>query len=177
MAALTTFARPYARAAFEFADANQCLDTWSQSLRTLAAIVADEKVATALASPANTTDDAANILISLVGEDLDGHTQNFVRNLSSNKRLTLLGEISDLFDLMKANREKTVDVKVESAFPLDSSQQESLTAALGKHLNRTVSLQCEINPALLGGAVIHANDLVIDGSVKGRLAKLAEAIS
>lgn len=177
MAELTTLARPYAKAAFEYADVANGLDTWSKALQKLAEVVGDEKVASALSNPLATTEQHAQILIDLMGEDLDDKMQNFVRNMADNKRIALFGEISQLFDLMKANREQVLDVKLQTAFDMNDDQQSKLADALSKNLNRNVSLEVETDNSLIGGALIHAGDTLIDGSVKGRLTKLKDAIA
>lgn len=177
MAELTTLARPYAKAAFEYADNANALDNWSKALQALSAVVADEKVSVALSNPLATTEQHAQIVIDLMGEDLDAKAQNFVRNMAANKRLGLLAEISELFDLMKANREQILDVKIQSAFDMNDEQQARLADALGKNLKRNVSIEVETDNSLIGGALIHAGDTLIDGSVKGRLAKLTDAIA
>jgi len=64
-------------------------------------------------------------------------------------------------------------VTVTSAAPLDEAQQGSLTAALERRLGRTVRLQCATDPTLIGGAVLRAGDLVIDGSLRARLERIA----
>jgi len=177
MAELTTLARPYAKAAFEFADSANVLDAWSKALQELSAVVADEKVSAALSNPLATTEQNAQTVIDLLGESLDVKAQNFVRNIAANKRLELLDEISELFDLMKANREQILDVKIQSAFDMNEDQQVKLANALGKNLKRNVSLEIETDNSLIGGALIHAGDTLIDGSVKGRLAKLTDTIA
>ena len=177
MAELTTLARPYAKAAFEFADGTNGLDSWSKALQELSAVVADVKVSAALANPLATTEQQAQTVIDLLGERLDAKAQNFVRNIAANKRLALLAEISELFDLMKAEREQILEVKIQSAFDMNDEQRARLADALGKHLKCRVSLATETDHSLIGGALIHAGDTLIDGSVKGRLAKLTEAIA
>lgn len=177
MAELTTLARPYAKAAFEYADSANALDLWSKALSELALVVTDEKVSDLLSNPLNTTEQNTQLLISLMGEELDSKVQNFVRNISTNKRLSLLGEISELFDLMKANREQTLDVKIQAAYELTDAQQAKLSEVLSGSLKRKVALEVETDTSLIGGVLIHAGDTLIDGSVKGRLAKLTEAIT
>lgn len=177
MAELTTLARPYAKAAFEYADSANTLDGWSKALQQLAAVCADEKVAAALSSPLATTEQRAQILVDLIGEDLDEKVKNFLGNIAYNKRLGLLSEISSLFDLMKANREQVLDVNIQSAFDMSDAQQSKLADALSNNLKRNVSLEVTTDESLIGGALIHAGDVLIDGTVKGRLAKLSEAIA
>ena len=177
MAELTTLARPYAKAAFEYADANNALSSWADMLGALAAVVAEEKVAKLLSNPAATSEENASALIGIMGDTLDDKGQNFVRNVASNKRVGLFGEISKLFDLFKSQREQVLDVEITSAYEMLDGEKSKIADALSKNLNRQISLTCDTDTKLIGGALIHAGDIFIDGSVSGRLAKLAEAMN
>ena len=174
MAELTTLARPYAKAAFEYAKQQSQLADWSSALVDLAAIASDERVAQKLSDPSLTADQQAELMLGLLGEDSPA-TSNYVKNLASNKRLTLLNEISQLFELMKAQFEQSVEVEVISAQSLSEEQTTQLSTALAKHLERQVSLQTDVDPSLIGGAIVRAGDAVIDGTVRGRLNRMAEA--
>jgi F-type H+-transporting ATPase subunit delta len=176
MSQLTTFARPYARAAFETAIGDGSLKAWSAGLGLLAALLQDSKVAGYLSDPSRNTGTQAQTLIDLCGSELDAKVQNFVLVLAANKRLALLPEISSLFEGMKAEYEKTVDVDVISAFSMDSGAESNLVAALKKRLQRDVKLNVTVDRALIGGMIVRAGDLVIDGSVRGKLNKLAESV-
>jgi F-type H+-transporting ATPase subunit delta len=70
-----------------------------------------------------------------------------------------------------------VQAELESALPVSDAEQQRIADALTARLGSKVELVCKTNEALLGGAVIRAGDLVIDGSVRARLEKLAVAIS
>ena len=177
MSQLTTLARPYARAAFETAIGDGSLKTWSASLSVLAALLQDTKVAGYLADPSRNTGTQAQTLIDLGGSELDAKAQNFVLVLAANKRLALLPEIATLFEGLKADYEKTVDVEVISAFGMDQGAETNLIAALKKRLQRDVNLNVTVDRTLIGGMIVRAGDLVIDGSVRGRLNKLAESIN
>lgn len=177
MAEQITLARPYARAAFEYADAAGSLEAWSRGLQQLALVAANKKVAAALSDPLSTTDQRTRILTDIMGDELDSGMKNFVHNMADNKRVDLFGEISQLFDLMKADREKVLDVKLQTAFDLNDAQRDKLAEAISKHLNRRVALEVETDNSLIGGALIQAGDTLIDGSVKGRLGKLKDAIA
>ena len=133
-----TLARPYAKAAFEFASAAQQADAWLNMLSLSAAAVQTPAVAQQLVNPALTDEQKVNVLAQICA----GH----------------------------------LDVEVESAFELNAEQLQTLAAALSKRLDRTVQPKPVVNPALIGGVVIRAGDLVIDGSVRGKLNKLAEAL-
>ena len=177
MAELSTLARPYARAAFEFARDRGELQTWSAQLASAAAVTLDVVMARVLGNPALTAAQQAQTLKDVCGDAINTHGQNFVSVLASNKRLTLLPEISAVFEQYKANQEKTVDVKVFSAFEVTEQTEQTLARVLRTKLEREVKVDSVVDKALLGGVLIRAGDLVIDGSVRGRLNKLAEAMN
>jgi len=176
MAQLTTLARPYAKAAFGTAESAGQLGAWSKSLGLLGSVVHDNKVAGFLFTPSRSTVEQAQTLIDLCGTELEAPVQNFVRVLAANKRLALLPEIVQLFEQLKAEREKSVDVEVTSAFAVDTAAADQLSAVLKKRLQREVKLTTSIDNSLIGGVVVRAGDLVIDNSVRGRLKKLAESM-
>jgi F-type H+-transporting ATPase subunit delta len=173
MADRTTIARPYAKAAFEQAHADKRLGPWSEALRVGAAVVRDERVEKLIASPHVTPEQLAQLVIDIAGPKLDEDGRNFVRALAENRRLGYLPEISMLFDELKDAAEGVVDVTVTSASKLDEKQQQTLAAALSRKLKRQVRLHCEMDPRLIGGAVLRAGDLVIDGSLRARLDRIA----
>ena len=173
MADKTTIARPYAKAAFEEAKAGKRLGAWSDSLRRAAAVVEDSRVQNLLGNPAVTNGELAKLVTDLAGPELDEQGRNFVQTLAENRRLAYLPEISTLFDELKDDAEGVIDVTVTSAAPLENGQREALSAALQRRLRRQIRLQCATDPTLIGGAVLKAGDLVIDGSVRSRLDRIA----
>jgi F-type H+-transporting ATPase subunit delta len=177
MAERETIARPYAKAAFEYARDAKALAQWSQGLKTAAAIVADPRVAALLNDPQWSAADLAGLVIDVAGASLDAGMQNFVRALAENHRLPLLPEIVAHYETERADAENTIEVQVVSAVPLSASQADKLAAALAERLKRRVRMQTSVDPSLLGGAVIRAGDLVIDGSLKGRLERLGTELA
>jgi len=178
MAELSTLARPYAKGAFAVASAEQQLDAWSQQLALLAALAAEPQVAALLANPRLTAERLVVVVTQLCGEEaLLQSVGNFLAVLAENRRLRLLPQIFEQFQLLKAERDKTVEVEVVSAFPLDATMEQTLSEKLSKRLDRKVHLSTRVDDSLLGGILIKAGDLVIDGSVRGRLTKLAEAMN
>ncbi len=177
MAELSTIARPYAKAAFEYARENNSLAQWSEQLAIVAAVTGDESMQVVLDNPGITASQQAQTLNDVCGEAIGPQVRNFVVILASNKRLSLLPEICTLFEQHKANQEKSVDVEVVSAFEVAEETKNKLAEALGKKLEREVRVSSSIDEDLLGGVLIRAGDLVIDGSVRGRLNKLSEAIN
>lgn len=177
MAELSTLARPYARAAFEFAQDQGDLAGWEAMLNQAAAVAQEDVVVKLFSSPSLPSDQIAKQFIELLDSELSDKGQNFVSTLAANKRLGLLPEIAALFAVMKANIERAVDVNVKSAFELTDDITAKLETALATNLDRQVRVTSEVDQALIGGVVIRAGDTIIDGSVRGRLAKLAEAMN
>lgn len=173
MADKTTIARPYARAAFEQASAHQRLAEWSEALQAGAAVVKDERVENLLGNPQVEPAQLAGFVFDVAASKLNGDGRNFFDMLAENRRLAYLPEIAALFDELKDKAEGVVDVTVTSAAPLDATQQKTLSSALERKLERSVRLHCETDPKLIGGAVVRAGDLVIDGSVLARLNRIA----
>lgn len=176
MAESITIARPYAKAAFEAAKGSDSLTEWSETLAYAAAVANDEKMKVVLDHPSLTSEQKAQFFTDICGEKLSEDGKRYIKVLAENKRLALLAEIADLFEHFKSLLEHTVDVDIESAFELDNEQQDKLAQALSKKLDRKVLVSASTNPELIGGAIVRAQDLVVDASVRGKIAKLAEAI-
>jgi F-type H+-transporting ATPase subunit delta len=176
MADKTTIARPYAKAAFAEARADSMLGAWSEALHTAATVVDDPRVHSLLDDPHVTPAQLSQLVLDIAGAGLGEHGRNFVQTLAESRRLNCLPEIAALFDVYKDDAEGIADVTVTSAAPLDARQQQSLTVALTRRLKREVRLHCTTDPELLGGAVLRSGDLVIDGSVRGRLERIANEL-
>jgi len=177
MAELTTLARPYAKAAFEYAiDAKQ-LPLWSEMLSFAAQVVTDKAMQELLTSPHLTKDNQQAAMIKVCADRLNDQTTNFIKLLAQNGRLVALPQIEVLFNFLRSEFEKTVDAKITSATELNDQQITQIKEKLGAKLGRQVETSVEVNADLLGGLIIQAEDLVIDGSVRGQLAKLSDALN
>jgi F-type H+-transporting ATPase subunit delta len=173
MADRLTIARPYARAAFEEARKNGGLAPWSDALQAAAIVVKDPRVAGLLDNPRVRPEELAQLVDDIAARALGEHGANFVRTLADNHRLGLLPEIAQLFGTLKDDAEGVADVTVTSAAPLDEAQRGRIGAALERRLKRKVRPHFQTDPALIGGAVLRAGDLVIDGSLRTRLERIA----
>jgi F-type H+-transporting ATPase subunit delta len=173
MADRLTIARPYARAAFEEARGAERLAQWSEALKVAARVVQDARVKNLLGNPHVTPEQLAQLVIGIAGPDLGEHGANFVRTLADNRRLAYLPEIAAQFDTLKDAAQGVADVTVTSAAALDETLRQKLSQALEKRLKRKVRLHCEVDPHLIGGAILRAGDLVIDGSLSTRLERIA----
>jgi F-type H+-transporting ATPase subunit delta len=176
MAEQATIARPYARAAFEYAHAHNALKQWSDALGVLAAVAADPAVARLLNNPGVSARQIVELIADIAGTKFDSATRNFIATLAGNRRVASLPQIALMYEALRADVENRAQVSVISAAPLNEAQQQRLAGALRKRLNRDVQLNCSVDPELIGGAVIRCGDLVIDGSVKVRLARLAAEV-
>jgi F-type H+-transporting ATPase subunit delta len=177
MAEALTFARPYAQAAFLFASEHHVLPDWSRMLELLAAIAADPETQRLVESPQLTEAQRADLFIRIGFEHLNEKCHNFIRVLAEADRLQYLPEIAALFEIMRRDAEKSVSAELITAFPASEAQQAKVTAALKKRLGRDIELTCTVDKSLIGGAIIRAGDLVIDGSVRGKLERLGTALT
>ena len=176
MAELNTVARPYTKAVFEFARDAGTIDNWSTSLLDAAQVASDGVMKSILGNPALTSEQKADAVITVLA-DLDESGKNFIALLAENNRLALIPEISAQFEQLKANQQSNVEIDVTTAYELDEQQQQILTQALSAKLGRDVSITSTVDKSILGGLVIRTQDLVIDGSVRAKIAKLAEVLN
>jgi F-type H+-transporting ATPase subunit delta len=181
MAEAATIARPYAKAAFMSARDAKALPAWSTALGESSALVADARIADLISNPKMSIDQVVSMFAGLgagaAGDAIDTHWQNFIRLLAQNKRLDVLPEITVQYESLRAQFENELDVQVTSAVAMTDAQKSKLAAALNKRFKRDVRISTSIDPTLLGGAVIRAGDLVIDGSINGRLQRMATELS
>ena len=176
MAELSTIARPYAKAAFEYADETGQLQQWSDLLATAAALASNEDMCAVIESPALDAEQKVAVFVAAAGKSFTDAAANLIDSLAEHKRLGALPAIAEAFEVFKAEREAALDVEVTSAFELSSEQEAKLAASLRSKWNKDVSIRSQVDTSLIGGVIIRAGDVVIDGSVRGRLAQVAEAV-
>ena len=182
MADSSTVARPYAKALFDLANGERKLAEWSAALGAAAAVVGDANARRALANPG--FDDGARAALvgsvagAIKGGELlaSGPGKNLLQVLAETDRLTALPEIAAQFDALKADAENKVKVTVTAATQVDGAIAEQIKKALQQKLGRAVELTLAVDASLIGGAIIQADDMVIDGSVRTRLQRLTEKI-
>ncbi|MCG9768365.1 F0F1 ATP synthase subunit delta [Pseudoalteromonas piscicida] len=175
MSELTTIARPYAKAAFELAVEKGTVEAWNEMLFFAGQVTSDEQVQALLGSIA-TESQQSEIIIKLCAEQLNGQGQNLIKLMAENERLAAIPAVAELFAELKADYDKEIEVDVVSATVLADDTQAKLVAALEKRFARKVKLNCSIDEAIVSGLVIKAGDTVIDGSVRGKLDRLATSL-
>jgi len=182
MADTSTIARPYARALFDIAQRDDTLVDWSAALETAAQVLADDQARAFLSRPHLDDESRVAFLAAVCGEVGDTEIltskrgSNLLRLLAENDRLAVLAEIALQFEALKARAENTVKVRFITAAAIEADVAAKIKDALEQKLGRAVELQLEEDAELLGGAIIRAEDMVIDGSVKSRLQELAETL-
>jgi F-type H+-transporting ATPase subunit delta len=176
MAEPSTVARPYAEAAFRLADGANALGKWSSMIAALAHVAEDRRVREVIADPALSDAQVAGVFISVLAGRLDGGAENFVRVLAENKRLELLPEIRVQFEALKDEREGVVEAEVFSAFELTEAQVADLAQRLEKRTGRKVRTKVQVDKNLIGGVKVVIGDKVIDGSARGQLGALENAL-
>jgi len=176
MSSALTLARPYARAAFEIARERGTLGEWAGKLAFAAQVAADLRVAALFGDPRVGAGELAS-LFAPAGEVIDSAFTAFVQMLADNRRLPVLPEIGALFEELKLDAERVLKVKVRSANPIGDDEVAKLKEALKRRFGRDIELSQSLDAGILGGAIIDAGDVVIDGSVRGRLAALEQALT
>lgn len=177
MSEATTIARPYAQAAFAQAQKQNDLRGWSGALAAIKAVMGNTEMQALVNNPNVSVVKVESLLLSMMGEGLNQQQQNFVRILANSHRLTVAPEISAMYELLRAEAEKSLDITVNSAFDLSDAQQQRIIAALKVRMGREIRLNCKLDKSLVGGIVIRAGDKVIDGSARTRLNDLTNALA
>ncbi len=175
MSEWTTIARPYAQAAFDYAVENKNIAHWQEML-AFAAQVSTNDTIESLLTGSLAAEKLAEVFNGVCGEQLDQQGQNLMKVLAENRRLQALPDISILFNQLKSDFEKEIDVDVTSAVKLTKAQQTSLSKSLETRLARKVKLNCSVDPELIAGVLIKAGDTVIDGSLRSKLNRLSDAL-
>lgn len=175
MSELTTIARPYAKAAFDYAVETKAIDAWQEMLVFAAEVSQNETMANYL-SGGMSVEQAQELFINVCGEQLNDKGQNFIKVMAENERLSVLPEVASEFSVLKAEYEKEASVDVTSAVELTAAQQTAISTALEKRLDRKVKLNCSVDSTIVSGMIIKSGDMVIDGSVQGKLDRLATSL-
>lgn len=175
MSELTTIARPYAKAAFDYAVEANAVDSWLSQL-TFAAQVSEDETIKAYLSGGASVEQATTLFLNVCGEQVDSKGQNFLKVLADSHRLLVLPQILSQFVELKAAYEKTINVDVTSAVEVTAEQETKISAALEKRLACKVKLNCKVDATIVSGLIIQAGDMVIDGSIQGKLNRLAKTL-
>ena len=177
MADFTTAARPYANAVYDLASETTTLDSWSDALANLAAVVTDAQISEMLTDPETGKQQKGELIIQVLGDKLNEQQQNLVKLMAENGRLVIMQDVQEQFEVARAKAENKVEAEVVSAFELTAEQTDELINTLKKKLGCEVTLTTTVDESLIGGVVIKAGDTIIDASMKSQLDSLALSLA
>ncbi len=176
MTELATLARPYAEAVFARAKETGRTGQWSSMLAFIAVVVRDRELAAIVDNPKVGDKDLIRLLLDICGEQIDAEGANLLKLLLANGRLSIVAQIARLYEEYRAADEGYADVKVLTAYAITKAEEKKLEVALAKKLNKKVHMSLEVDESLIGGILVRAGDMVIDGSIKGQLQQLAKGL-
>ena len=177
MSDISTTARPYARAVFETAREKASQKQWSESLALMSLVANDPTMNDVLDNPKMTKAQKSELFVSVCGDKIDDNGKNLLMLLAENGRLLELPEIAEQYEVLRSADEGIVEAEVTSAMPLDSDQESALKESLKKKLGSDVSLTTSVDESLIGGVIVQAGDMVIDGSVRSQITALSNALN
>lgn len=170
-----SIARPYALAAFEYARDQKQLPAWKAFLANSAEIVTQPEISKLLNNPEISAEKWFELINAVQSDQLTTEQKNFLHLVTQNKRLIVQPEIAVLFNDYYAELEKISTVRVVTAIEISEEYRQKLIQAFSKRIHHDVTLQCEVDPSIIGGAIFYVGDNVIDGSVLGKLNRLRES--
>ncbi len=176
MAEISTLARPYAQAIFNLANASNTLKAWSETLALLAEVAANTDMIEIITNPDTSNEQRVTLFTDICKDQLDEQGINFIKLAAENNRLEIMPAIAQSFEAMRAEEEGSIEAQVISAYAVNATQKKSIAAALKEKLGREVIITTKTDKSLLGGVIIRAGDMVIDGSVKTQLEKITHSL-
>ena len=176
MAELSTVARPYAEAVFKLSQESGAAARWSSTLALLETVVGDANLAALIGNPRVRRDQLLGVIADVGGAGLDAEARQLVAALADNGRLSLLPYIRSQFEALRHEQEGVLDARIATAFPLTDAQVATLVADLQKRFKCNIRPEVTVDAALIGGVKVSVGDVVIDGSVRGRLDRMDAAL-
>ena len=177
MADFTTLARPYAKAVYDLASENNTLDSWGDALTNLANVINEPQMSEVLSNPELGKQQKGELVIQVMGDNLNQQQQNLVKLMAENGRLILMSDVLQQFEVARAKAENKIEAEVVSAFELSAEQTDELINTLKNKLGCDITLTTTIDESLIGGVVIKAGDTIIDASMKSQLDSLALSLA
>lgn len=176
MAEKITLARPYAKAIFEMALEQQDFKKWSDMLQLLTEVSEDESVQHLLSDFTIPPQETIGFFIDLLDAQLNTYGKNLIKILGEKRKLFLIPTIEFLYEKLRNDAENILNVECISAIVLTEEEQKQFISVLQRRLGSKINLICSVDPDLIGGFIIKAKDKVIDGSLKGQILRLKEAM-
>lgn len=174
--AVKAYARRYAQAVFEIAREQDGLDKWQAELERLAGLVADAAVLAWLEDPKVPFDAKARLLEESLG-GVDPLALNLVYLLLTQGRLTMAADIATEYRRLLNSYRGIEPAAVITAVPLGDEERQKLAEQLGVITGKTVVVEAEVDPALVGGFVARVGGKLLDGSTRSRLKALQKELA
>jgi F-type H+-transporting ATPase subunit delta len=166
-------ARRYAEAAFEIAERDHNTDQWLRQLDRVAAALSDEEVVRRLEDPEVPFDKRHDAFKALFrDEQMLPQVYALLGLVLRRRRLESVGDIAQGFRRLYNRRAGIVEAVATSAAQLSQDEVNALRARLEQMTGGRVELSLKVDAQLLGGIQVRLGDLLIDGSVRGRLERL-----
>lgn len=168
MASMTIIAKPYAKAAFEFASEHNAIDQWAKELSSFSQVLESKDVAEIVKSPMVSQTE----IVEATKKDLDSSFSNFLALLAENNRLEALPFVAIEFQALRNAQLNNKSALVTLAYQADETMLKDLKSSLEKRFDCSIELDVKVDKSLIGGAIVRVGDTVIDDSVSGRLEKM-----
>lgn len=159
----------YAKSLVEFALEKNQVALIYQDVQAIATVLEDKAIQNFLTSKAVSTT-AKTEVVRLFQESSSDYLKNFLEIILQNQRQSFLALIMKEALQLLSLKTQTFDIKVTSAVALSEPQKERLTALAEKKFALTKREVTEtIDPTVIGGFIIEANNKVIDTSIRKQL--------
>ena len=171
-----TPANRYADAVFDVAREDGSFDLWLRELGEVNLLLSDPLAAQVLLNPVIPAERKAAIMAA-ARPGLSPPVGRFIGLLADRG---LLGALPRIVDRLRRriDEERGVETaRVTTAVPLDPAERELLAARLSARFGKRIQLVEAVDPSVIGGVVAQVDDVIIDGSVRGRLARLRRALA
>ncbi len=175
---MTEMSKSYADALFSLAlETNTVFETLMKLKEVRDGLKGTEGALDLLASPSIPKDERCAVLEKAFGDVQPEHVLSFVGVLVQHGHIRELDDCVDAYTALHDEHARLSTAYVTSAVELNAEEKALLTAKLGKKLNRTIHLECTVDPSLLGGMVVNVDGKVIDGSLKHKLQEIKEVMT
>ena len=170
-------ARRYAKAIFELASEEKSEAAWAERLAALERVLTEPAVRAILENPSIPPVRRLEAVEAVVPETAGEEGLNLARLLVSSRKSSIVGEIRSEFQQLVDEAAGRVRATAITAVDLAPEERTQLAGRLADRFGREVTLDLEVDPAILGGLVLQIGDRVADASVATRLQQLRRRLA
>ncbi|MFZ4503407.1 MAG: F0F1 ATP synthase subunit delta [Methylovulum sp.] len=176
MSELATLARPYAQAVFKRAVETDSIEKWSEQLFFISEVMSDHEIKSLVINPKVNIDKTLGLVLDICQDYVDEEASNFIKLLFENKRLSLMPSILSLFESLKSEHGGYLHADVLTAYDLSAEALDNLSNSLALALGKKIHINVILDKSLIGGVLIRAGDIIIDGSIRGQLQQMQKTL-